>query len=923
MPVTYSNADTFVRGCPVSDPSEINLELSRKNINFPEVPAGESSDGEQLVLKNTGWVPVNITDITIHGDFVLNSVIPSTIYPGQLATLDVRMLPKGGGVVSGVLLIEVDGLAGSIPVFLSGSGEETYLEEKLFNELEGATIPEGQTVIRTIGFETQGVGAATYIKDASVDAAYVADHPLSSAIDDAGNGWRIDLTQGVSLDQLGAIKDDSDIEACAANEAAWVEALTISDVIIVPIGRFHIQNPLVLKNNLVVRGHGGDVSQFSNITPDTGIFIHVGALDVASVFTVFAKNVTFKELGFVSNTPQAAHGITIYNVKGFTADSLRFINYGGIVINHAASFYSLYSTSNGASGNPGVGIDPAVVAGFSAAENAEDLNSDILVSNCFIETGRHNGQLVRLNWAQRATISGNICRGAKISWWGGGAPINEGGEPWMRRRVRNVTITGNYFDEVNGAIYGNNGDGIVITGNTAKNISDTAYDMEGCFNCTITGNHIQDAGNFTLSIFYAAKNIVFSGNTCIQTIEGRNVGLDQNFYGYSSNTSPDSISGASGKIRITKAGHRYLTGQKIAIRSAGGSLSEMVDTIWKLTKIDANTVELDGSEAYAALAASGSIGSYSYRNARSFFAANTAGFATNDEAHTVLVTGNIFWYDVPEDTGNLSGDQDIRSYTVQGNYLRNVRINLTGNSAKHIISDNTLDFTNPLFPGEFMIEAMGTIKNNTIINLANQPEGCAAIVLHESAFNGTWGAVVGNSVTNPYAYNLTHEIAVYTREADGHTADSHILISNNRLRDGKFADLSTLKGVSRVRYENNTRMRSGRISEACPSNDSEKNDLGGIVRGTTLYSNAPAAGAYSASIAINDGWATEQAWASGQTVAVNDIRYNGTEVYVARTGGNCGATAPTHTSGAASDGTIDWYWIGKKTIWKGIGMIEA
>jgi|GEM_PF-775041 len=69
------------------------------------------------------------------------------------------------------------------------------------------------------------------------------------------------------------------------------------------------------------------------------------------------------------------------------------------------------------------------------------------------------------------------------------------------------------------------------------------------------------------------------------------------------------------------------------------------------------------------------------------------------------------------------------------------------------------------------------------------------------------------------------------------------------------------------------------------------------------------------------------AWASGAAVSSGTFRANAGKLYVAQTGGTTGATAPTHTSGTASDGAVTWAflavanwaaWAGNST--RGIGF---
>lgn len=50
-------------------------------------------------------------------------------------------------------------------------------------------------------------------------------------------------------------------------------------------------------------------------------------------------------------------------------------------------------------------------------------------------------------------------------------------------------------------------------------------------------------------------------------------------------------------------------------------------------------------------------------------------------------------------------------------------------------------------------------------------------------------------------------------------------------------------------------------------------------------------------------------WTTGTAVVAGQMVFNGTRVYVAAGSGTTGATAPTHTSGSASDGAVTWNWV--------------
>ncbi|QNG44712.1 hypothetical protein [Sphingobium yanoikuyae] len=65
------------------------------------------------------------------------------------------------------------------------------LAVSLFTDLAGRWIPLGMDAVQTSGHSVKGIGAARYVYDASVDAAYVEDHPRSSVMTANGRGFRI------------------------------------------------------------------------------------------------------------------------------------------------------------------------------------------------------------------------------------------------------------------------------------------------------------------------------------------------------------------------------------------------------------------------------------------------------------------------------------------------------------------------------------------------------------------------------------------------------------------------------------------------------------------------------------------------------------------------------------------------------------
>lgn len=73
----------------------------------------------------------------------------------------------------------------------------------------------------------------------------------------------------------------------------------------------------------------------------------------------------------------------------------------------------------------------------------------------------------------------------------------------------------------------------------------------------------------------------------------------------------------------------------------------------------------------------------------------------------------------------------------------------------------------------------------------------------------------------------------------------------------------------------------------------------------------------------SNGGITFTAWASGAVVAAGATRYNGANMYFTAAGGTTGATAPTHTTGTVSDGGVSWTYIAGFPLWASGQVVAA
>jgi hypothetical protein len=93
----------------------------------------------------------------------------------------------------------------------------------LFVDSSTFSIPAGTDRVRTSGYSQLGRGAAAYIYDAAVDAAFVTAHP-GWAFKAGGRGFRLEPEQRVTFEMFGAVGDATASVTGTDNYGAWLKA---------------------------------------------------------------------------------------------------------------------------------------------------------------------------------------------------------------------------------------------------------------------------------------------------------------------------------------------------------------------------------------------------------------------------------------------------------------------------------------------------------------------------------------------------------------------------------------------------------------------------------------------------------------------------------------------------------------------------
>ncbi|MCE3025578.1 right-handed parallel beta-helix repeat-containing protein [Salinicola sp. DM10] len=229
-----------------------------------------------------------------------------------------------------------------------------------------------------------------------------------------------------------------------------------------------------------------------------------GDLDAAFSHDIHVSGLTLEARDFCRGA------VALVCVRDAVYRDIHHVRCGGLKVFHELELNGRYSTRE-----EDPESDNAVTAGFNP-EVPDDLSERIRISDLSGGAGRYTlspgdsrrAGAVRLNFVRDFSISHVHMDYCNVSGWGGSARPGKGGELRWMRRLRDGFIQDVHCRWTNGAIYFNNAHNIKVYGCSAKEVSDTAFDLEGCTYCLFDGLYAENAANFGISIFYATRGNV-------------------------------------------------------------------------------------------------------------------------------------------------------------------------------------------------------------------------------------------------------------------------------------------------------------------------------------------------------------------------------------------------------------------------------
>ncbi len=137
---TTSPQTISLTGTGVSVPQP-HASLSRAQIDFGNVLVGATSSVEEVTLKNTGTLVLNIADVSINGDFSVSDDCGNTLAVNALCTLSIDFSPTSEGALTGTVTITDDSSHSPQTITLSGRG---IIHDEAKASLSSASIDFGE-----------------------------------------------------------------------------------------------------------------------------------------------------------------------------------------------------------------------------------------------------------------------------------------------------------------------------------------------------------------------------------------------------------------------------------------------------------------------------------------------------------------------------------------------------------------------------------------------------------------------------------------------------------------------------------------------------------------------------------------------------------------------------------------------------------
>jgi hypothetical protein len=423
---------------------------------------------------------------------------------------------------------------------------------------------------QVLGFDALG-SVALYGAGSSVTTAENVTY-LPGGVGAVARTVRDKLREVVSVGDFGAVGD-----GVTDDTAAFQAALDAAIEVQVPTGSYKITASLILRagqrvvgNGVLVNGSGAALEFFKA----TGAVAGGVTLSDPPILTRLANvgitGLQFDSVGYPESFAIVASGVQDLVVTGVQARECRLLSVqlpiaidrfaplDIVPVSGATGVFAVGETVTASSGGTatvhgfGAGLlcitattgtwsSGATITGLTTTTEAiatdtpsrdpvrgvgitseSQLNKSVQVSQCSVSFAENDLSGLFISYISNFIVSDCILDRTNIVFWGGDGDFERGGDIRNPRRCSNGVISGNVVTGGNGSIWGSMGQNITVTANHVQDDADVGIDFEGCFDCVASANTSINSAHANLSVFFAAKNVIFTRNTVVGTTPGRN-----------------------------------------------------------------------------------------------------------------------------------------------------------------------------------------------------------------------------------------------------------------------------------------------------------------------------------------------------------------------------------------------------------------
>lgn len=512
---------------------------------------------------------------------------------------------------------------------------------------------------------------------------------------------------------------------------------------------------------------------------------------------------------------------------------------------------------------------------------------------------------VELRWCTDAEIWGNEISGIRhgIMYWGGNSSTY--GTMEYERWCKRIKVYSNYVHDVRmGGIWGGMGQDIQVWGNTVERCYDVGIDFEGSIEAKAWGNTVKDCSLGCLATFFYCKDVQFSDNDVSQRgtwLESDLATLAVNLY-YHSHGTNTSLANGSFDITLSKNKFKFLA--KGVKDEESDHLMGCIFTnpIWRFNFVDNECENVIITQPIASR-----HGTKNIKNNELTFK-----YRANAAFNAIYVNGSYGDYVSPWATGAtysidnmVWANSKVYICTVAGTAGSTAPSHSTGTATDGTVTWQYLapysDYNSPTIPA-------CEIKNNKIISIAtSQPGGSRGIYVSQDNYNeDTTTEIEENKV-----YGFYNSIVVIDSTSSDKTQTFNI---RRNIVSSDIRNITTnYPNKGKWYLEDNRMWDNTPIPSVTPTegfwNKGQKVEF------------IPVSGGYSGAWCTTAGHINSIAWAATTAKVLGDRVNANDKVYQVTVAGTTGSTAPSHTSGIATDGTVTWAYVGPLCVFKDYGLI--